>query len=115
MSAAQQPGLSIVVPAYNESGRIGRTLQEILRVVDEHGWQAELLLVNDGSRDNTQQILEQWAQRDSRIRVLQATQPVVMFTDADLSAPMEEATRLLAALDSGADIAIGSRWLVRDR
>ena len=47
--------------------------------------------------------------------VLHAVGEIVMFTDADLSAPMEEAERLFEALHQGADIAIGSRWLERNR
>ncbi len=50
-----------------------------------------------------------------RAGMLQATADVVMFTDSDLSAPIEEAERLFAAIAAGADIAIGSRWLERGR
>ncbi|MGO4211431.1 dolichyl-phosphate beta-glucosyltransferase [Terriglobus sp. YAF25] len=94
------PYLSIVIPAYNEAHRIGNTLNLILKCIEARQWDAELLVVDDGSTDRT---------------VLQAAGDVVLFTDADLSAPKIEAERLMAALDAGADVAIGSRWLERSR
>ncbi len=132
MSEQVQPEWSIIVPAYNEARRIGATLKAILATIEQHGWDAELLLVNDGSTDQTQQVLESWASRYPAIRLLnndrnrgkgysvrhgmlEAQGRIVMFTDADLSAPMEEASRLQDAIAAGADIAIGSRWLERSR
>ena len=128
----QRPSISIVIPAYNESPRISKALGEVLRVVRQRGWQAEVLVVNDGSTDRTAAIVTEFAQLNPEVRllnnlenrgkgfsvrqgVLNAVGEIVMFTDADLSAPMEEAERLFAALDEGADIAIGSRWLERKR
>jgi len=126
------PHYSIVIPAYNESARIGHALTEILRTLDEKLWDAEVIVVNDGSSDNTAAIIESVAARDKRVRLLEnprncgkgfsvrngllhAAGSIVMFTDADLSAPMEEAERLFAAIRDGADVAIGSRWLERSR
>lgn len=126
------PKLSIVIPAYNEAARIGTALERVLGTVAERGWEAEVLVVDDGSTDETTQIVEQWMERSERLHLiqnpgnrgkgysvrnglLQAAGDVVMFTDADLSAPMEEAERLLAAIADGADVAIGSRWLDRER
>jgi dolichyl-phosphate beta-glucosyltransferase len=128
----QRPSISIVIPAYNESPRISKALGEVLRVVRQRGWHAEVLVVNDGSTDRTAAIVSEFAQLNPEVRllnnlenrgkgfsvrqgVLNAVGEIVMFTDADLSAPMEEAERLFAALDQGADIAIGSRWLERKR
>jgi glycosyltransferase involved in cell wall biosynthesis len=128
----QRPSISIVIPAYNESPRISKALGEVLRVVRQRGWHAEVLVVNDGSTDRTAAIVAEFAQLNPEVRllnnlenrgkgfsvrhgVLNAVGEIVMFTDADLSAPMEEAERLFAALDQGADIAIGSRWLERKR
>jgi glycosyltransferase involved in cell wall biosynthesis len=119
---------SIVIPAYNESARIGKTLERVLDCVHTRGWNAEVLVVNDGSSDNTASIVEGFAAKDPIVRlinnssnrgkgysvrngILQASGDIVMFTDADLSSPMEEAERLFAAICGGADIAIGSRWL----
>ena len=126
------PRLSIVIPAYNESARIERTLERVLACVAAQGWDAEVLVVDDGSADRTAEIVQAWMERAPRLRLvrnegnrgkgysvrnglLQAAGEVVMFTDADLSAPMEEAERLLAAIRNGADVAIGSRWMDRTR
>jgi dolichyl-phosphate beta-glucosyltransferase len=128
----QRPFISIVIPAYNESARIGKSLGEVLRVVRERAWHAEVLVVNDGSTDSTAAMVAEFAQLHPEVRllnnsenrgkgfsvrhgVLNAVGEVVMFTDADLSAPMEEAERLFEALRQGADIAIGSRWLQSKR
>jgi glycosyltransferase involved in cell wall biosynthesis len=128
----ERPLISIVIPAYNESARIGRALTEVLRCVHDRAWNAEILVVNDGSTDPTGAVVQEFAQLHPEVRllnnpknrgkgfsvrhgVLQAVGEIVMFTDADLSAPMEEAERLFDALHQGADIAIGSRWLERNR
>lgn len=126
------PQYSIVIPAYNESARIGGALTEVLRTLDEKHWNAEVLVVNDGSSDNTAAIVESFAAKDSRVRLLQngvnrgkgysvrngllhARGNILMFTDADLSSPMVEAERLFDAIRDGADVAIGSRWLQSSR
>lgn len=126
------PRLSIVIPAYNEEHRIESTLQRVLTCIEERAWDAEVLIVDDGSTDNTASIVEAWMEDHPRLHlirnaanrgkghsirngVLQSAGDIVLFTDADLSAPMEEAERLIAALDGGADVAIGSRWLERAR
>ncbi|MFT4113830.1 dolichyl-phosphate beta-glucosyltransferase [Silvibacterium sp.] len=124
--------ISIVIPAYNESARIGRTLEETLRVVAERQWDAEVLVVNDGSTDDTAAIVQGFASSHPQLRLienpgnrgkgysvrhgmLKAVGSIVMFTDADLSAPIEEAERLFEMIRNGADVAIGSRWLERKR
>ena len=122
------PEYSIVIPAFNEHARIGQTLERVLDCVHSHGWNAEVLVVNDGSSDETAAIIESFAAKDPIVRLinnpnnrgkgysvrngmLQASGNIVMFTDADLSSPMEEAELLFSAIREGADIAIGSRWL----
>jgi glycosyltransferase involved in cell wall biosynthesis len=126
------PQLSIVIPAYNEGARIEDALQRVTSCIAEQGWDAEVLVVDDGSKDNTAAIVQRWMLDHPRLHLiqnpgnrgkgysvrnclLQAAGDIVMFTDADLSAPMEEAERLFAALADGADVAIGSRWLDRGR
>jgi glycosyltransferase involved in cell wall biosynthesis len=126
------PQLSIVVPAYNEGARIDDALRRIMSCIVARGWDAEVLVVDDGSKDNTAAIVQQWIADNPRLHLiqnpgnkgkgysvrnglLQAAGDIVMFTDADLSAPMEEAERLIAAIVQGADVAIGSRWMDRTR
>ena len=123
-----EPHYSIVIPAYNESARLGASLEKVLAYVHGQGWDAEVIVVNDGSRDNTADIVRAFAAKDPALRLvenpgnhgkgysvrngmLNARGRIVLFSDADLSSPIEEAPKLLQALDDGADIAIGSRWL----
>jgi dolichyl-phosphate beta-glucosyltransferase len=119
---------SIVIPAYNEGERLGATLEKVLGYVRSQGWNAEVIVVNDGSRDNTAELVRAFAAKDPVLRLvenpgnrgkgyavrngmLNARGEIVVFSDADLSSPIEEMPKLLAALAAGADIAIGSRWL----
>jgi glycosyltransferase involved in cell wall biosynthesis len=122
------PTYSIVIPAYNESARLGATLDKVLAYVHTQGWDAEVIVVNDGSRDSTAEIVQAFAKNAPSLRLIEnpgnrgkgysvrngmlnARGRTVLFTDADLSSPIEEAPKLFAALEAGADIAIGSRWL----
>ena len=126
------PSISIVIPAYNEALRIEQTLDRVLSCVATQGWDAEVLVVDDGSQDATTDIVRRYMATHPELHLihnpgnrgkgysvrnglLQAMGEFVMFTDADLSAPMEEADRLFDALQAGADVAIGSRWLDRSR
>src|SRR6202162_1315167 len=119
---------SIVIPAYNESERLGATLEKVLAYVRQQGWDAEVIVVNDGSRDNTAEIVRAFAKNNPILRlvenpgnrgkgysvrngILNSRGDIVIFSDADLSSPIEEMPKLLQALGGGADIAIGSRWL----
>lgn len=127
-----RPDLSIVIPAYNEEMRIEKTLGRVLACVEQHGWNAEVLVVDDGSTDGTTDVVQRCQQTSPRLQLiknagnrgkgysirngmLQAQGQIVLFTDADLSAPMDEAEALMAALHGGANVAIGSRWLDKDR
>jgi len=122
------PRYSIVIPAYNESTRLGATLEKVLAYVHTHEWDAEVIVVNDGSRDNTADIVRTFARKYPALRLvenpgnrgkgysvrngmLNARGRILLFSDADLSSPIEEVPKLLKALDEGADVAIGSRWL----
>jgi dolichyl-phosphate beta-glucosyltransferase len=121
------PKYSIVIPAYNEGARLGASLEKVLSFVHSQQWQAEIVVVDDGSRDNTAEIIRSFAAKDPAVRLvenpgnrgkgysvrngmLNAQGEVLIFSDADLSSPIQESTKLLEALE-GADIAIGSRWL----
>jgi dolichyl-phosphate beta-glucosyltransferase len=119
---------SFVVPAYNESVRIRPSLDALLRHVHEQKWDAEILVVNDGSSDDTAQIVREYGKLHPQVLLvenpgnrgkgysvrngmLHARGDICLFTDADLSSPMTEAQKLFDAIGRGADIAIGSRWL----
>ncbi len=119
---------SLVIPAYNESSRIRPTLDEILRYTGEQKWDAEILVVDDGSRDDTAAIVREYARAHPQIHLVQnpgnrgkgysvrngmlhARGDICLFTDADLSSPIAEAEKLFDAIHQGADIVIGSRWL----
>jgi dolichyl-phosphate beta-glucosyltransferase len=119
---------SFIIPAYNESSRIRPTLDEILRYTHECSWDAEILVVDDGSRDDTAQIVREYGKLHPQILLvenpgnrgkgfsvrngmLHARGDICLFTDADLSSPITEAQKLFDAISAGADIAIGSRWL----
>jgi dolichyl-phosphate beta-glucosyltransferase len=126
------PFLSIVVPAYNEELRIGKSLNRVRLYLQSKTFTAEVVVVDDGSADQTADIArceaENWPAlrvlRNDRNRgkgfsvrrgVLEARGEYVLFTDADLSAPIDQTGMLIAALVStGADAAIGSRALQRE-
>lgn len=122
---------SIIIPAYNESARLGATLDRVLDHVAGRHWDAEVIVVNDGSRDDTAEMVLARSRTNSALRLvenpgnrgkgysvrngmLKAEGDVRLFTDADLSSPIEEADKLFSAIEDGADVAIGSRWLQPD-
>ncbi|MCI0350682.1 MAG: glycosyltransferase family 2 protein [Acidobacteriales bacterium] len=122
---------SIIIPAYNESERLPASLDKILAYVAQQAWSAEVIVVNDGSRDSTADVVRQYARSHPIVRLVenpgnrgkgyavrngmsQAKGDILLFSDADLSSPIYEAGKLLRALAQGADIAIGSRWLNAD-
>jgi glycosyltransferase involved in cell wall biosynthesis len=126
------PMYSIVIPAFNESTRIPATLTSVVNCIRERGWNAEVIVVNDGSTDATAKVVRAFARTAPELRLienernrgkgfsvragmLQALGEILVFTDADLSAGIGEAESLFAAIRAGADIAIGSRWLESSR
>ena len=62
---------SIVIPAYNEGQRLGGTLEKVLAYVRQQGWDAEVIVVNDGSRDNTAQIVRMFAEKNPIVRLVE--------------------------------------------
>ena len=121
---------SVILPAYNESARIAGTLDRILAHATLHNWNVEVIVVNDGSNDGTAEIVREYARKYAMLRLLdnpgnrgkgysvrngmlRARGDILLFSDADLSSPIEEADKLFAAIVKGADVAIGSRWVNR--
>lgn len=123
--------LSIVVPAYNEESRLPKTLDSIFAYLQVRPFRAEVIVVDDGSSDRTSEIGSNRRQKYPNLRLisngenrgkgfsvrhgmLEARGEIALFTDADLSTPIEEADKLLAALrEGGYDAAIGSRAIDR--
>jgi len=129
------PELSLIIPAYNEEKRLARALGRIESYfaskpsgigLDD----LEVIVVDDGSTDATARVAQDWAGRMHALRVLtgranrgkgfsvrqgmlEARGRIGLFTDADLSAPIEESEKLLAAIRSGKNAAIGSRAMDR--
>ena len=123
------PEISIIIPSYNEERRLPETLERIAAYVRASGREVEILVVDDGSTDGTATVAESFGGKFGALRVisngvnrgkgysvrhgmLEARGRIVLFTDADLSAPIEEADKLFAALEKY-DVAIGSRALDR--
>jgi glycosyltransferase involved in cell wall biosynthesis len=123
--SANEPDLSIIIPSYNEESRLPATLERIAAYLETCERKAEVLVVDDGSKDRTTEVAESFRSKIPALRVVsngvnrgkgfsvrhgmqEARGRVALFTDADLSAPIEEADKLIAALESY-DVAIGSR------
>src|ERR1700734_3804332 len=126
------PELSIIIPAFNEEQRLGATLTRIREYFEARPITGgiEIIVVDDGSTDGTARVVEEWSQRVPCLRLLSngenrgkgysvrhgmldAHGRITLFTDADLSSPIEESEKLLAAIEAGNDVAIGSRALDR--
>jgi glycosyltransferase involved in cell wall biosynthesis len=129
---SERPRLSIVIPAFNESARLASTLAQVLSHVDAHYPRCELVLVDDGSTDETWDIIARAESEDDRVRGvrhpgnlgkgaavrngLRASRgDVVVFFDADLPFPLENIAAVVASIEGGADLAIGARDLDPER
>jgi glycosyltransferase involved in cell wall biosynthesis len=126
-----RPELTIVIPALNEERRLPETLDKVHRYVVARSLRAEVLVVDDGSTDSTAQVVDALRERYPELRritnasnhgkgfavrqgMLEARGEIALFSDADLSTPIEEADKLIAAIREGpCDGAIGSRNLDR--
>jgi dolichyl-phosphate beta-glucosyltransferase len=123
---AERPELSVVLPAYNESARIAASIERTTAYLDGWGHASEVIVVSDGSTDSTARIAREAG--DARVRVIETARNRgkghavrvgvlaaegrhVLFTDVDLSTPLEECARFLAAHADGWDVAFGSRAL----
>jgi glycosyltransferase involved in cell wall biosynthesis len=128
--------LSIVIPAYNEEKRIGRSLDAVLSFLASQSYRAEVIVVDDGSSDETANRVSEhkrgYAEPDHELRLLtntpnrgkgysvkrgliEATGEIVLFSDADFSSPITEAPKLIGPIAEGrADVTFGSRALDRE-
>jgi len=117
---------SLVIPAYNETGRIGGTIDHVARYLDPQPFEWELLIVIDGGDPAAAAEARAISQAHANIRVLEnpvnrgkgysvrrgmleASGNRIAFIDADLSLPIEELPKMMACFDAGADVAIASR------
>ena len=118
--------LSIIIPAYNEEKRIGPTLESIFEFLAGRDYTGEVILVDDGSSDKTVEVAKASARAHENFRVLEnganrgkgysvrngmleAKGKYLLFSDADLSTPIEETTRFLEKMREGYHVVIGSR------
>ena len=118
--------MSIILPAYNEEKRLGPTLERILEYLENKPWEAEIVVVDDGSSDGTVRLVDEWIKKDERIRLVRnpenkgkgfavrngmmhAKGRYRLFSDSDLSTPIEELDKLLAYIGGRVDVTIGSR------
>jgi glycosyltransferase involved in cell wall biosynthesis len=127
-----KPDLSIIIPAFNESDRLGAPLAKVLEFVSQPGQNAEVLVVDDGSSDDTAEVATRvFASYPVSTRLIryeenkgkgfavrtglrEATADIALFTDADLSTPIEEASKLVKPIEGGdQDVTFGSRALDR--
>ncbi|OLD79520.1 MAG: hypothetical protein AUF67_15770 [Acidobacteria bacterium 13_1_20CM_58_21] len=123
------PHLSIIIPSYNEELRLPATLERIAAYLSTYAREAEVLVVDDGSEDGTAAVAESYRSKILTLRVIsngvnrgkgysvrhgmqEARGRIALFTDADLSAPIEEAGKLIDGLETN-DVAIGSRAMDR--
>jgi dolichyl-phosphate beta-glucosyltransferase len=119
------PLVTVVIPAYNEASRLPTTLARVHEYLDAQEYPYEVIVVDDGSPDDTATLAEAVAAHNPRLRVIRnphkgkgvtvrtgmlaARGRYVVYSDADLSTPIHELAKLLRWLEGGYDVAIGSR------
>lgn len=118
--------LSVVIPAYNEASRIGKTLLSVSDFLKKQNYESEILVVNDGSKDNTAQVVSGLGAQIPNLKLvdnkenhgkgwvtkqgmLKATGDVRLFMDADNSTKVDEIEKFLPYFEQGNDVVIGSR------
>lgn len=123
-----QPNLAVIIPAYNEDQRILPTLERVRDYLSGQTYTWSVTLISDGSSDKTVEIGQNFAAQNPRFHVidykpnrgkgyavrkgmLEVEGDLILFSDADLAAPIEEVEKLLVHMKAGADVAIGSRPL----
>lgn len=122
---SNRPLVSIVIPAYNEERRLPQTLERVHEYFSRQSYPVEIIVVDDGSTDGTARVVETFMQTHSNTRLIKndhrgkgytvrtgmlaARGHIVLFSDADLSTPIEDIEKLLPWFERGYDIVIGSR------
>ena len=117
--------LSVVIPTYNEAQRIDTTIETVLAYLGNQQYPSELLIVNDGSTDDTSTRAGRWLKTSAQLRVIdiphagkasavrkgvaEAKNDLIVFTDADLATPIAFLEPFRAAIADGHDVVIGSR------
>ena len=118
--------LSVIIPAYNEERRLPRTLEEIDSYLKTKDYDYEIIVVNDGSKDRTAQVVENYKLKIKNLRLidnkinqgkgavvrqgmLKAQGEYRLFTDADNSTPIDQIEKMWPEFEKGADVVIGSR------
>jgi dolichyl-phosphate beta-glucosyltransferase len=132
LAATDAPDLSVIIPCFNEAGRLPASLAKAVDYLEGCGRTWELLVVDDGSADATARLAEEAGGGDPRIQVLRYEENrgkgfavaygarrtrgrCVLFSDADLSTPLAEMERMLPLLEQGYDVVIASRALRESR
>jgi undecaprenyl-phosphate 4-deoxy-4-formamido-L-arabinose transferase len=131
VSDTARPALSVVIPVFNEARSLGALHARLVRTLEKVGRPYEIIFVDDGSRDESADVLRALRARDAAVRMIRFTRnygqhaallagmertrgEIVVTLDADLQNPPEEIPRLLAALEDGADVVGGRRVSRRD-
>jgi dolichyl-phosphate beta-glucosyltransferase len=128
ISMTHKPDISVVIPAYNEAGRIGPTIEAISAYLRERRFDYEVIVVSDGSTDSTDSAVQTYAAKDAGVRLvsyhpnrgkgfavrtgmLKARSDSVLLSDADLATPIAELETLEKHASKGLDVVVGSRAL----
>ena len=131
-SDAPRPRLSFVLPVYNEAKNLERLFEVLVPFAESLGHSFEMVCVDDGSADDSLSILQGIAERDERFRIeslpqnrgkgaavrhgmLAARGDLALFMDADLSTDLGATERLIAELENGTDVVLGSRHAARSK
>jgi len=126
MTIGTAPQFSVVIPAYNEGINISETMRKISDYLKGSNISYEIIVVDDGSRDNTVNSIQDFSKQDGNIvllrntknqgkgfsikkGILHASGKYILFTDVDLSVPIEELSKFIPYLHDGYDVVIGSR------